>query len=138
MQSSIHTGLFGEYYVAAMMHLHGWTGVLTLKNYPNIDILGHDPQTQNTTKIQVKTGANKYNVLTGQSTTTFNANNIVGPFVFVHILPDNNFECFILKQQDVVSLSQIFISSRKGSANVPIKFSWTSLTPYKNQWNNLW
>ena len=34
--NSINTGLFGEYYVAAMMHLRGWTGVLTLKNYPNV------------------------------------------------------------------------------------------------------
>ena len=106
--NSINTGLFGEYYVAAMMHLRGWTGVLTLKNYPNVDILGYDPSTQKTSKVQVKTGANKYN------------------------------ECFILKQQDVIWLSQNFINGKNGTSDVPIKFSWNSLKPFKNQWNNLW
>ena len=120
--NSINTGLFGEYYVAAMMHLRGWTGVLTLKNYPNVDILGYDPSTQKTSKVQVKTGANK----------------IVGPYVFVHVLPNNDIECFILKQQDVILLSQNFINGKNGTSDVPIKFSWNSLKPFKNQWNNLW
>ena len=136
--NSINTGLFGEYYVAAMMHLRGWTGVLTLKNYPNVDILGYDTSTQKTSKVLVKTGANKYNVLTGQKSNTFNANKIVGPYVFVHVLPNNDIECFILKQQDVILLSQNFINGKNGTSDVPIKFSWNSLKPFKNQWNNLW
>lgn len=138
MRNSIHIGLFGEYYVASMMHLHEWTGVLTLKNYPDIDILGYDSQTQKTSKIQVKTGANKYNVLIGQNTNTFNVNKIVGPFVFVHVLPNDEIECFVLKQQDVVTLAQTFINNWKGTNGVPIKFNWKILKPYKDQWNNLW
>ena len=91
-----------------------------------------------TSKVQVKTGANKYNVLTGQKSKTFNANKIVGPYVFVHVLPNNDIECFILKQQDVILLSQNFINGKNGTSDVPIKFSWKSLKPFKNQWNNLW
>lgn len=106
--ANIDIGLCGEYYVCAQMHLKGWTASMTLKNYPGIDILGYNPTDNKRTEIQVKTGQNKYTVLTGLNTDNFNKSigNITQPYVFVHLLDDDNIECYILTSADFVSLSK--------------------------------
>lgn len=132
--SNIDISLTGEYYVASMMHMHGWTGSLTLKNYPDIDIFGYDPIHNIHSNIQVKTGCNKYTVLAGPLMNNYTPQMIKGPFVFVHLLPNDSIECFILKAADVCSM----VANNSYSPKSPIKFKWKDLLPYKNQWNNLW
>lgn len=141
--ANIDIGLCGEYYVCAQMHLKGWTASMTLKNYPGIDILGYNPTDNKRTEIQVKTGQNKYTVLTGLNTDNFNKSigNITQPYVFVHLLDDDNIECYILTSADFVSLSKSVYSKMSTvtqGKTAPIKFKWSDLQQYKNKWNNLW
>lgn len=136
--SNIDTGLAGEYYVAAMMHLHGWNASLTLKNYPSVDIFGYNPTNQKKADIQVKTGANKYTVLLGWTNQNYNPSKVVGPFVFVHILPDCTWESFIVPASDVVNMVNNVCKQYSGPAIRPIRLKWSQLSGYKDKWNNLW
>ena len=141
--NSIDISLFGEYYVSAMMHLWGWNAAMTLKNYPGIDIFGYNPQSGRHTSIQIKTGNNKYTVLTGIKLGNFTSKIgfISQPYVFVHIKSFNDIECFILKASDFVALAQQECSkmnAKNNGANSLIKFKWKDLAPYKDQWQNLW
>lgn len=135
-----HISLVGEYYVCSMMHLKEWNASMTLKNYPGTDIFGYNPQTKTYSNIQVKTGKNKYTVLLGPNTKTFNSSTVVGPYVFVHILPDGILESYILKASDVIAMANSYIAtnSSKGNGIVPIRFKWSALQPFKDLWNNLW
>lgn len=135
--------LAGEYYVAAMMHIRGWNASMTLKNYPGIDILGYNPTTGKQSTIQVKTGNNKYTVLTGIKLGDFSTKikSITQPYVFVHLNDVDGIECFILSSKDFITLVsgvQIKMTSKGNRPNAPIKLKWSDLKPFKNQWNNLW
>ena len=142
MNRNINTCLAGEYYVAAILHKNGWTANLTLKNYPDIDIFGYNPNGNKHSLIQVKSGCNKYNVLTGLDTQNFKnkIGDIKQNYVFVR-LNSNGFECFILKNSDFINLAtSLFNSIKSVSAGkkAPIKFKWSVLMPFKDQWQNLW
>jgi len=135
--------LAGEYYVAAMMHIRGWNASMTLKNYPGIDILGYDPNTGKQSTIQVKTGNNKYTVLTGIKLGDFSTKikSITQPYVFVHLDNNGNIECFILTAKDFITLAikaHSKMLSKGNGNNALIKFKWIDLKPFKDQWNNLW
>lgn len=133
---NINIALYGEYYVAAMLYKRGWTANLTLKNYPGIDIFGFNPSKNIHSCIQVKTGCNKYTVLLGPTKNKFNINNIKGPYVFVHVGKNDSPDCFILAQNDVISLINNKLPLTTNGS--PIKFKWNELVSYKDQWDNLW
>ena len=66
---------------------------------------------------------------------------ITQPYVFVHLLDDDNIECYILTSADFVSLSKSVYSKMSTvtqGKTAPIKFKWSDLQQYKNKWNNLW
>lgn len=141
--ANIDISLAGEYYVAAKMHLQGWAACMTLKNYPGIDILGYNPTTGKRSEIQIKTGHNQYTVLTSLDTSNFNTRiqQIKQPYVFVHILSVTDIDCYILKPQDFITLAQKTYQNMKVPAQgkkAPVKFKWSDLLQYKNQWQNLW
>lgn len=140
--NNIDISLFGEYYVSAMMHLRGWTAAMTLKNYPGIDIFGYNPRSGQHSNIQIKTGNDKYTILTGFKLEDSSKIGLISqPYVFVHIKSFDEIECFILKASDFVALAQQECSkmnAKNNGANSLIKFKWKDLAPYKDQWQNLW
>jgi hypothetical protein len=88
-KDSMNIGLAGEYMVAGMLSIQGWYSSLTLKNYPDIDIIACKVGEEDRPKcIQVKSTKGQSSILVGSlkrdATEEDVKNNIVkGDYVFV-------------------------------------------------------
>lgn len=113
-------GLTGEFFVAGMMSLKGWVASLTLKNYPDVDIFGLNPETGIKVNIQVKTIRNKKNYPIGLTHATINnaKDKITCPYVFVHIDKNDQVRYFIINRRDLIDLIKV---SDKDYLNKPRK-----------------
>lgn len=141
--NNIDISLAGEYFVASQMHMKGWTASMTLKNYPDIDIFGYNPQLGKESYVQVKTGCNKYNVLIGLDTANFASKikKIKQAYVFVHINANCQVDCYVLSPTDFINLATQEYNGMSIPGNgkkAPLRFKWSSLQPYKDKWQNLW
>lgn len=103
------TGLAGEYLVAGIMSLKGWTASMTLKNYPGVDIFGLNNETGQTASIQVKScWDNSFFIGVRRSEREQMKDKIKGPFVFVHCEKDSfgrkSASFYILSKDEFITL----------------------------------
>jgi hypothetical protein len=153
--------LVGEFLVAAKLLMKGYDAYLTLKNYPKIDIFVHDPQTDKTMGIQVKTikqsyknnpSEDAYNII---SSTYYDIKNLerefTTPFIFVHILDNESVEYFIVPPEEIPRLLQKDydewlnpaehnhkkpieeLKSKRAPLLIRVKF----LKPFENKWEQI-
>jgi len=140
-------GLTGEYFVAGMMSLKGWVASLTLKNYPDVDIFGLNPETGINVNIQIKTIRNgkSYPIGLTHATVDKAKDKITCPYVFVHIDKNNTVRYFIVSRKELIDViktsdSDYLKKPRKkeiqktNPIGIPIRY----LEPFENEWNNIW
>lgn len=155
-KDSMNIGLAGEYMVAGMLSIQGWYASLTLKNYPNIDIIACKVGKENMPKpIQVKSTKGKSSILVGNLNKDANEedikNKIVkGDYVFVvfnkkvdedptmcpdyHIVPENNMIELVKKTNDDYFNKQ----HKKEVRDIqPIAIKVSDLVKYKDRWDLL-
>jgi hypothetical protein len=155
----LRLSLVGEFLVAAKLLMKGYDAYLTLKNYPKIDIFVHDPQTNKTMGIQVKTikqshknnpSEDGYNII---SCTYYDIENLkfTAPFIFVHVLYNESVEYFIVPPEEIPRLLKEDydewlnpakhkhkkpieeLKSKKAPILIRVKF----LKPFENKWEQI-
>lgn len=140
-------GLTGEYFVAGMMSLKGWVASLTLKNYPDVDIFGLNPITDEKVNIQVKTIRNEKNYPIGLTHATIDKveEKITCPYVFVHIDKNDDIRYFIISRNELIKVIKTsdkdYLNKPRKKAvkqTNPIGIPMSYLEPYENEWNNIW
>ena len=145
------TGLAGEYLVAGIMSLKGWTASMTLKNYPGVDIFGLNNETGQTASIQVKScWDNSFFIGVRRSEREQMKDKIKGPFVFVHCEKDSfgreSASFYILSKDEFITLvnksdDAYYYGPHKRTIkeDYPIALSLKKdLIPYKDHWESLW
>ena len=145
---SLRLGCAGEYMAAAMMNLQGWDAALTQKNYPSVDIFGHNPKTGKDARIQVKSASAKQNsFLIGfcHNKRMNMYNDVEGPYIFVHFREMSKPDYYILDKESFINLvistdDAYFNRPRKKPIkdDYPIAVSAKDLLPYQDRWENLW
>lgn len=141
-------GLAGEYFVAGMLNMKGYVASLTLKNYPSVDIFALNPNTGKTINLQVKT-TNKvkadYHVGLTHDKIDRIHDKIKSNFVFVHLLPDENVDYYIVPRNDLINIikqtdDDYFNMPRTKpiKPNYPITLKLKHIIQYKDKWNNIW
>jgi|GEM_PF-1414362 hypothetical protein len=145
---SLRLGCAGEYMVAAMMNLQEWDAALTQKNYPSVDIFGHNSNLNKDARIQVKTASSKQtSFLIGFSHDKLQNmySDVEGPYVFVHFKSGTTPDYYIIDKASFISLvladDAAYFSrprTRPISTDYPVAISVKALKPYKDQWDNLW
>lgn len=145
--NKILIGLTGEYFVAGMMNLKGWVASLTLKNYPQVDIFGLNPETQEKVNIQVKTTRKKTSYQVGLRHDQRNIihEKITCPFVFVHIDKNETVKYFILSKEELINIIEktddAYFNkprSKKIKVNYPIAIGIKDIQAFENKWENIW
>lgn len=153
---NMNIGLAGEYMVAGMLSIKGWYASLTLKNYPNIDIIAHKVGTENSqVGIQVKSTIGQSSILVGRlkkgaSEETIRETIVKGIYVFVvfdkdeanialkmptfYIVPMNDMVTLVRKTNDA-----FFNKPRQIEVNdiQPIAIKIADLKPYENKWDGI-
>ena len=140
------TGLAGEYLVAAQMNLRGWVANLTLKNYPNVDIFGMNPKTDQFIAVQVKSSWEpSFNIGVSHDKRDQLPDKVKGPFVFVHIENVDTVSYYILTRDEFINLvmssDDAYFNKKRNKpikSDYPIALFVNELQPYKDKWNSLW
>ena len=145
---SLRLGCAGEYMTAAMMNLFGWDAALTQKNYPSVDIFGHNAKIDKDVRIQVKTASAKqssYLIGFAHDKLQNMQTDVEGPYVFVHFRNGTTPDFYILDKDEFISLvladdAVYFNRPRKKPIrpDYPVALSIKVLQPYKDKWENLW
>ena len=155
-KKNMNIGLAGEYMVAGMLSIQGWYASLTLKNYPDIDILAHKIGAEKKPiGIQVKSTLGKSSVLVGRlhrgaSDKDVEETIVKGLYIFVVFDKDcenrtSSFPTFyIVPQKDMIKLvretnDNYFNKPREISVRdtQPVAIKIKDLEKYKEKWEML-
>jgi hypothetical protein len=155
-KKNMNIGLAGEYMVAGMLNIQGWYASLTLKNYPDIDIIANKVGEANSFKeIQVKSTKGKSSILVGNlkkgATEEDVKDRIVkGDYIFVWF--DKNIEnnptirpdFYIVPYIDMIKLvkktnDNYFNKTHEKEIKEvqPVAIKVADLVPYKERWDLL-
>ena len=147
------TGLAGECEVVKLLALKGWVPSLAINNCPTFDIFCFNPETNKTVAIQVKTVRDKENakvpsfpIMGNRENRETFYNEIVGPYIFVHIDKDNNFSHYILSRTQFIQLSSQIendydydkYGNKKDLKPSPMAMPRKYILDYKDKWENIW
>ena len=151
--SKLLSGLAGECGVMKELCLKGWVPSLAYNNCPTFDIFCHNPITNQTVAIQVKTVREKidkgkigaFPLMGNRDERQQFYNEVAGPYVFVYIDKLANFEYYILsKEQFITTSSKVEYDYDNLDRSKPIKLGSPmampkkEITQYKDCWDNLW
>lgn len=103
----LRLSLAGEFLVAAKLLLMGYDAYLTLKNYPKIDVFVHNPKSDKTIGLQVKTTKEtSYHILEcPYSEIDERLDEVVKcPYVFVHVANDKSISYYVVPDTKVKEL----------------------------------
>jgi hypothetical protein len=129
------TGMAGEFLAVGKLSKKRLQVTLTLGNAKSIDIIAHNPNTEKTYTVQVKTSRKKNNFRDVKIKDIKN----VDIFIFI-ILNDNDFDknedYFIVKSSEIQKDMQKFFGTTFNSKNPPEKstVNYQSLADYKDNW----
>lgn len=145
-------GLSGEMAVAKSLCEQNFVPTLASNNSPMFDVFCLNPILQKSIVIQVKTIKDKkgnkvtaFPLLGNRDKRTAFYNEVVGPFVFVHIDLELNYRYFILSKKQFVDLSSkvesdydVLPRKKPLKPGNPMTMPMKHILDFENQWDNLW